>query len=165
MYETFGYKVRLFTTVAALVCRAIHERDVGTDKRGTSPPLRSIRRNFTKEEEHRKALAELILLEVNAGRPIIYTLLGLLSVLWLYGCMRAASSAGEWMDGSRSGWCRCSCSLRNCMRGRRWRRLSSATSRRLGEETYTRTGSLQRRETIPAAAILIVDVISDRRLN
>jgi len=50
VYETLGYKVRLFATVGALVCRAVHKRDVGTDERGTGAPLRSIRWNFTEEE-------------------------------------------------------------------------------------------------------------------
>ena len=50
MHETLSYKVRLFTTVTALVCRAVHECDVGTDERGAGAPLRRIRRDFTKEE-------------------------------------------------------------------------------------------------------------------
>lgn len=48
--STSSFKVCLFTAVGALVCHAIHERDGGTDERGTGAPLRNIRLNFTKEE-------------------------------------------------------------------------------------------------------------------
>jgi len=50
VYEALGYKVCLFAAIGALVCRAVHERGVGTDERGTGAPLRSIRGNFTEEE-------------------------------------------------------------------------------------------------------------------
>ena len=98
---------------------------------------------------------------MNAGRPIMYNLWGLLSVFCLCGCMRGASSAGEWMNASRGSrrWGRCS--GRSRRRGWRWCRRSSAGSRRLGKEAYSRSGTPQRRENTPA--ILLVDVISNRR--
>lgn len=119
VYETFGYKVRLFAAVGALVRRAVHERDVGADERGTGTPLGSILRDCTEEEEYRKALAKLILLEVNASRPILDNLRGAMYGSRLCSCsMRSAASASERMNashrclhrgrsrnrGCRSGW-------------------------------------------------------------
>jgi hypothetical protein len=50
VYEALGYKVCLFAAIGTLVCRTVHERGVGADKRGTGAPLGSIRRDFTEEE-------------------------------------------------------------------------------------------------------------------
>ena len=139
VHETLGHKVFLFAAVGALVRRAVHERNVGTDERRTGTPLGSIRRNVTEEEEHRKALAKLILLEVNAGRPILDNLRVRVYGARLRGCMRSASSACERMNASRRSLRR----GRNCGRGRRsgWRRCrrSSAGSRRLGKEADGRS--------------------------
>lgn len=49
MHEALGYKVGLFATIGTLVRRAVHERGVGTDERGTGAPLRCVRRNFAEE--------------------------------------------------------------------------------------------------------------------
>jgi hypothetical protein len=50
VYEALGYKVCLFAAIGTLVCRTVHERGVGADKRGTGAPLGSIRWDFAEEE-------------------------------------------------------------------------------------------------------------------
>jgi hypothetical protein len=154
--EALGNKVCLFAAVGALFSRGVHERDVGTDETVTGTPLRRICRNVAKEDEHGKALTKLVLLEMNAGRPVLYDVRGRLSGSWVYSCMRGASSAGERMNGSRSSRRRGRSSGCSCNRGLRW---SSASSRRLGKEAYSRSGSKRR------SAVFLVDYISDRIPN
>jgi hypothetical protein len=161
MYETLGYKVFLFAAVGALVRRAVDERDVGADERGTGAPLRSVRRNFTEEDQHRKALAKLILFEVNPGRPILDSLRGPLYRPCCCGCMRRASSAGERMNASRR-------SLRlhrsrSCRSGWRWCRRSSAGSRRLCKEADGGSRTALRRDRSPA--IMLIDIQCNCLLN
>jgi len=70
--EAFNHVIALRSAIFAFFYIAVHECVVGAYVVLTVTPLMVIVRNFTKENKHRAAGAELILLELDAAGPIVY---------------------------------------------------------------------------------------------
>ena len=95
MHVAFHDEICLAAAVVALSSHTVYKRVVRADKRGGGTPLRGILWNLAYKDQHRKAPAKLIFLDVNAGGPVIDDVrsLGCYTSSW---CLeeRKESSAG-----------------------------------------------------------------------